>query len=113
MVKFWLIIHKVIFVNIFGFIVISFLITAAHFFIKLIFILVFLILLTGLLFFIKKYNFNLPKFLKIIILFLILFLILVPILISQKYHEDFGYYHLPMLYLWWKKKLFLVWQILT
>ena len=95
------------FVNIFfGFIVISFLITAAHFFIKIIFYFIFLILLTGLLFFIKKYNFNLPKFFKNNYLFLILFLILVPILISQKYHEDFGYYHLPYVISMVEKKLF-------
>ena len=94
------------FVNIFfGFIVISFLITAAHFFIKINFYFSFLILLTGLLLFIKKYNFNLPKFFKNNYLYLILFLILVPILISQKYHEDFGYYHLPYVISMVEKKI--------
>ena len=29
------------------------------------------------------------------IIYLIIFLILIPIFITQKYHEDFGYYHLP------------------
>ena len=45
------------------------------------------------LFLIKK-NFFSIKTVKKNIKFLILFLFLVPIFISQKYHEDFGYYHL-------------------
>ena len=32
---------------------------------------------------------------KKIIYYLIFFLLLIPIYLSQKYHEDFGYYHLP------------------
>jgi hypothetical protein len=84
------------FVNIFfGFIVITFLITITHFFIKINFYVGLVILLLGLLLFVKDFNINCLKLLKKNYLYFLLFLILVPILISQKYHEDFGYYHLP------------------
>ena len=84
------------FVNIFfGFMVITFLITITHFFIKINFYVALVILLLGLFLFVKDFNINCLKFLKKNYLYLILFLILMPILISQKYHEDFGYYHLP------------------
>ena len=84
------------FVNIFfGFIVITFLITITHFFIKINFYVGLVILLLGLFLFVKDFNINCLKLLKKNYLYFLLFLILVPILISQKYHEDFGYYHLP------------------
>jgi len=53
--------------------------------------------LTGLFISLKIYKFSIiQKFSRNNYYFLI-FLILIPIYISQKYHEDFGYYHLPYL----------------
>jgi hypothetical protein len=78
----------------FGLIIISFIITGIHFFIKINFLVSLLIIIVGtFLFFI---NFNLKKVLiKKNLIYLLIFLFLIPIFISHKYHEDFGYYHLP------------------
>ena len=90
-------IKKNFFVNIFlGFIVISFIITFIHFFFRINLLISFLIFFTGISIFLtkKKRDFY-YLFDKKIIYYLIIFLLLIPIYLSQKYHEDFGYYHLP------------------
>ena len=43
--------------------------------------------------------------LKKIFIYLIIFLIFVPIFLSQKYHEDFGYYHLPYVINFFNEKI--------
>jgi len=78
----------------FGLIFISFLITIVHFFTKISFFVSLIILSSGVILFLIKKNFFSIKTVKKNIKFLILFLFLVPIFLSQKYHEDFGYYHL-------------------
>ena len=81
----------------FGFIVISILITTFHFFYEIESFLKILILLIGLLIFFKKKNFVDNKFFikKRNFFYLIIIGLLIPMFVSQKYHEDFGYYHLP------------------
>ncbi len=83
--------------NIFlGFIVISLVITFIHFFIKISLLISFLIFLTGILIFLLKKNLDFDSFFnQKLIFYFIIILILIPIYLSQKYHEDFGYYHLP------------------
>ena len=80
-----------------GFIIISLIITIYHFFFKVNIIISLLIFIFGLIFFFKKKNFlsifTVVK--KSSILNLIIIILLIPLFISQKYHEDFGYYHLP------------------
>ena len=80
-----------------GFIIISFLITIFHFFFKINLFVNILIFLIGLIIFFKKNKFfYFSKFAKkTYILNIAIFLLLIPMFISQKYHEDFGYYHLP------------------
>ena len=79
----------------FGFIIISFLITLIHFFFKINLIVSTLIFCSGLLIGLKNLKIKKLKLKKIHALNLIIFLVLLPLYISQKYHEDFGYYHLP------------------
>ena len=81
----------------FGFIVISFLITLLHFFVKINFLISLIIFLTGLFLFFKNKTSSLKEFLKenIFLYQIILILFFIPMFLSQKYHEDFGYYHLP------------------
>ena len=79
-----------------GLILISFLITLTHFFTKISFLFSFIIFVLGMLIFWLKKNFNLPNlFNKKNIIYLVIIFLLIPIYLSQKYHEDFGYYHLP------------------
>ncbi len=80
-----------------GFIVISIIITTYHFFFKIETYTKFLVLLVGLLiFFIKKNILDLTKLIKKKNFFYFVIIgFLIPMFISQKYHEDFGYYHLP------------------
>lgn len=78
----------------FGVIVITFIITFAHFFINISFIVSIFILIFGLLIFFAKKEYEI-KNLKFSIKYLIILFLLLPIFINQKYHEDFGYYHLP------------------
>ena len=79
-----------------GLIIISLIITLVHFFFKISVQISFLIFLLGLLFFFYKKKFNFLKSLKKKnFFFLIIIFFFIPIFISQKYHEDFGYYHLP------------------
>ena len=78
----------------FGFIVASFIITLLHFFIKINFYVIFLVFASGFLYSVKKFeliNFDYKKN----YIYFIIFFVFVPIYLSQKYHEDFGYYHLP------------------
>ena len=82
----------------FGFILISLIVTCIHFFFKINFSINILILFLGLIIFYKnkKNSLDLSKifkrenFLKISVI-----LLLIPMFLSHKYHEDFGYYHLP------------------
>jgi len=76
----------------YGLIVISLLITSIHFFVKINIYISLSILFIGLIFGLKNIN-KINKKDKII--YFIIFLILTPIYITQKHHEDFGYYHLP------------------
>ena len=79
-----------------GFVTISFIITIIHFFFKINLLISFLIFIFGVANFFYKSKFFLSNLIKRenIYHFLIVFL-LIPIFLSQKYHEDFGYYHLP------------------
>ena len=89
--------QKNFFLNIFlGFIIISLFITFTHFFFKINFLISFLIFAIGILIFLIKNNLRFPVFTdKKFAYYFILLLLFIPIFISQKYHEDFGYYHLP------------------
>ena len=85
------------FLNIFiGFIIITFIITLVHFFLKIDLIISQIILILGLIIFFNKKNIKLLKLYNLInISYLIIVFCLIPMFFSQKYHEDFGYYHLP------------------
>ena len=79
-----------------GFIVISFLVTVIHFFFKISFFISLFIFIFGIILFLYSKKGSGLKFIKIEnINYLIIILLLIPIYLSQKYHEDFGYYHLP------------------
>ena len=90
-------VKKNFFLDIFlGFILITFLITIIHFFFKLNLFISIFIFIFGILFFFYKKKISSLRFIKVAnIYYLIIILLLVPIFLSQKYHEDFGYYHLP------------------
>ena len=90
-------IKKNFFLEIFlGFILITFLITVVHFFFKINLLISVLVLTLGVLLFFFKGKFKKSRLFKITdINYLVIFLLLIPIFLSQKYHEDFGYYHLP------------------
>ena len=85
------------FIDIFlGLIIISFIITIIHFFFNISLILSFGVFLIGLIIFLLKQNINFINLIKSeYILSLIIFFLFIPMFLSQKYHEDFGYYHLP------------------
>ena len=79
-----------------GLIVITFIITSFHFFSKINFIFSCIIFIFGWIIFFKKNFFYFSSFFKIKnIPYLIIIFLFIPMFISQKYHEDFGYYHLP------------------
>jgi len=79
-----------------GLIIVSFLITIFHFFFKIDFKISLLIFTLGLFIFIQNKKFKpLDYFKKKNCHYLILISLFVPMYLSQKYHEDFGYYHLP------------------
>ena len=79
-----------------GFVVISFVVTIIHFFFKINLLISFLIFMLGIIFFLYLNKQRILKFIKIEnIYYLLIILLLIPIYLSQKYHEDFGYYHLP------------------
>ena len=79
-----------------GFIAITFIITFTHYFLKINLLISFFIFVTGIILFFYK---RILKFEKLITKenssYIIIIFLLVPIYLSQKYHEDFGYYHLP------------------
>ena len=81
----------------FGFIIISILITSFHFFFEIASFPKILILLIGLTIFFKKKNKIYYKLLikKKNFFYLAVIGLLIPMFVTQKYHEDFGYYHLP------------------
>ena len=88
---------KNFFLNIFlGFIVISFIVTITHFFFKIDLVISLIIFISGIIIFLYLKRQSVLKSLKIEnINYLFIILLLIPIYLSQKYHEDFGYYHLP------------------
>ncbi|MDB9956428.1 hypothetical protein OAD48_00025 [Candidatus Pelagibacter sp.] len=79
----------------YGFLVITLTITIIHFFYKIDPIIILLIFVAGLFASIKKCKLSFKKINHDIYLYVLIFIILIPIYLSQKYHEDFGYYHLP------------------
>ena len=80
----------------FGFIVVSLVVTISHFFFHISFILSLILLIIGLISFFNKQNLNYIKNNKSkFIFYLFIIMIFIPMFLSQKYHEDFGYYHLP------------------
>jgi hypothetical protein len=78
-----------------GYLILAILITFIHFFFAINLIIIIIILLIGLFLSINNYQFSINNFEKKYYFFILIFFILTPIFISQKYHEDFGYYHLP------------------
>ena len=79
-----------------GFILISLTITLIHFFFKINLIISFAIFILGLFFFFYKKKIILQNLIKNENFYsFIILILLIPIFLSQKYHEDFGYYHLP------------------
>ena len=78
-----------------GYLILATLVTLIHFFFRINFIVVTIIFLTGLVFSLNLYGSKLIKLAEKNYLFFFVFIALIPIFISQKYHEDFGYYHLP------------------
>ena len=90
-------IKKNFFLNIFlGFAIISLIITVIHFFFKISLFISLLIFSLGISFFFYKKKIGTFKFFqRENIGYFIIILLFVPIFLSQKYHEDFGYYHLP------------------
>ena len=86
-----------VFINVFlGFIVITSLITFIHFFLNINIVFSLLIFVFGLVIFFYKKKIDIFKLLeKKNIYGLIIIFLYIPMFLSQKYHEDFGYYHLP------------------
>ena len=79
----------------FGFIATSLIVTFIHFFSKINFLISGGIFLLGIILFFWKKNFSIFLEKKKLILYIIVIVLLLPIFVSQKYHEDFGYYQLP------------------
>ena len=79
-----------------GFVNISFIVTVIHFFFKINQFISIFIFILGIIFFFYKKNISSIRLFKIEnIYFCGIIILLIPIFLSQKYHEDFGYYHLP------------------
>ena len=81
-----------------GYIMVSIAVTFVHFFLSITSIVIFVIFFIGLYINFKNFkNFNyfLQNISKIKYIFIPILFILIPVFISQKYHEDLGYYHLP------------------
>tara|TARA_Y100000389_G_scaffold141269_1_gene139106 strand:+ start:2253 stop:3905 length:1653 start_codon:yes stop_codon:yes gene_type:complete len=78
-----------------GFIVISFVVTFIHFFFKIDLKISSLIFIFGLIAFFKKKENYFKIFKTQKKYYLIIIILFIPMFLSQKYHEDFGYYHLP------------------
>ena len=79
----------------FGYLIVSILITFFHFFLKINFFVIIFIFFNGLLFHIKNCDYSFKIIVRKYYWIILIFFILTPIFVSQKYHEDFGYYHLP------------------
>ena len=80
----------------FGLIILSLFVTVFHFFFRVYILLNISLFILGLILFFKASYFDYFKDQKKTnIRYLMIILVLIPIYISQKYHEDFGYYHLP------------------
>ena len=90
-------IKKNFFLDIFlGLAIISLIITFAHFFFKINLLISLFVFSSGILIFFYKNNFRLFDLVKSEnIYYIFIVFLLMPIFFSQKYHEDFGYYHLP------------------
>ncbi len=79
-----------------GFVLVTLIVTVLHFFFKINLAISFTLFLFGWIFFFKKKNYNfLLIFKKKNIPYIIIVFLFIPMFLSQKYHEDFGYYHLP------------------
>ena len=90
----------------FGLIVLSLVVTVFHFFSRVYVLLNILLFVLGLILFLKGASFNYFKDQKkIIFKYLTIILLLTPMYISQKYHEDFGYYHLPYVLAFLEEKI--------
>ncbi len=88
----------------FGFPLIALIVTFFHFFFNINIQIIFIIFLAGvIIFFLKKLNKKFLIFENKKLYFILL--ILIPIYISQKYHEDFGYYHLPHIINFYNEKI--------
>ena len=80
----------------FGLIILSLVVTVFHFFFKINVLFNILLFISGLILFFGGVSFNYFKEQKKNnFRYLTIILLLIPIYVSQKYHEDFGYYHLP------------------
>jgi hypothetical protein len=79
----------------YGLIMISLLVTSVHFFIKINYYLSLSVLFLGFMMSLKNLNISIKSFRKDYLIYFVVFVVVIPIYISQKYHEDFGYYHLP------------------
>ena len=90
-------IQKNFFLDIFlGFVSLTLIITIIHFFSKInLLISSFLFILGIVFFFFKKKISSLNLFEFRSLYYFIIVLLFIPIFLTQKYHEDFGYYHLP------------------
>ena len=88
-----------------GFIFLAFFNTFFHFFFKLNFFINLMILFLGLSFFKKNILKKEKIFTKKNLFYFLIVFFLVPIFISQKYHEDFGYYHLPYAFSFVEEKI--------
>ena len=84
------------FLNIFlGLIIISFIVTTFHFFLTINIIVSSIILIFGLIIFFLQNKYIFLKLFEKKYFGLVIILFYIPMFLSQKYHEDFGYYHLP------------------
>ena len=89
-----------------GFVILGLLITTIHFFYKIHLYINILILLIGVIFFlINRKLYNLKIYDKKNYIYILIFFALIPIFLTHKYHEDFGYYHLPYLITFAEQKL--------
>ena len=90
-------IQKNFFLDIFlGFVSITLIITIIHFFSKINLLISSFLFILGIVFFFFKKKISSLKLLKFRSLYyFIIVLLFIPIFLTQKYHEDFGYYHLP------------------
>ena len=90
-------IQKNFFLDIFlGFVSLTLIITITHFFSKISILISFVLFILGIVFFFFKKkisSLNLFEFRSLY--YFIIVLLFIPIFLTQKYHEDFGYYHLP------------------